>query len=144
MKTVALSLAVVAVAAAAASPAVAAPKKPITKTFTATAPAPDPTNAAPGSYTVCPQRVPMSFQAEAFTVPGAGRLTVEVTGYQGDWDALLMDGGDKSELGGSGSGGMGGPEVIDISFKKAQPVTIVACNFSGGPTAQVKYTFTPR
>jgi uncharacterized membrane protein len=137
--TAAVALALVAVGAASMSPAVGAPKK-ITKSYTATAPAPDPTNAG-GGYTVCAQNVPMSYQADAFKVPAAGSLSIEVTGYQGDWDALLMD-SDKSEIGASGSGGVGGPEVIEVRFKKAQTVTIVACNWSGGPTANVKYTFT--
>ena len=140
-KTAALTLAVVALGAASMSPAIGAPKKTITKTYTATAPLPDPTNAA-GGYTVCPQRVPESYQADEFKVPAAGSLHIELTGYQVDWDLLLMD-SDKSEIASSGSGGeMGGPEVIDAKFKKADTVTIVACNFSGGPTGTVKYTFT--
>ena len=139
MRTAAVALALVAAAGITASPALAGPKK-VTKTYTATAPAFAPTNAAPGSYSVCPQRVPQSFQADTYKVPAAGTLTVEVTGYQGDWDALLMD-SDKSELAGSGNGGVGGQEVIEVRFKKAQTVTVVACNFSGGPTANVKTTF---
>lgn len=142
MKTAAVALALVAVGVASMSPAVAGPKR-ITKSYTASAPLFDPTNAAPGSFSVCPQRVPGSFQADAFKVPAAGTLTVEVTNYQGDWDALMMD-SDKAELAGSGSGGVGGPEVMEVRFKKAQTVTIVACNFSGGPTASVKATFTYR
>jgi uncharacterized membrane protein len=141
MKTAAVAVVLVAVGAASAAPAVAAPKRTVSKTYTATAPAPDPTAAGGGSYTVCAQTVPGSYQAETFKVPAAGSLTVEVTGYQGDWDALLMD-SDKGELASSGSGGVGGPEVMDVTFKKPQTVTIVACNFSGGPTANVKYTFT--
>ena len=138
--TAAVTLAVVALGAASMSPAIGAPKKTITKTYTATAPTPDPTNVA-GGYTVCPQRVPGSFQADDFKVPAAGTLHVEVTNYQVDWDLLLMD-ADKSELASSGSGGVGGPETVDIRFKKPETVTIVACNFSGSPTATVKYTFT--
>jgi hypothetical protein len=143
-RTAAVALALLVVGVAATSPANAAPKKkPITKSYTATAPLPDPTNAANSAYSVCAQNVPMSYQADAFTVPAAGTLSVEVTGYQGDWDALLMD-SDKSELAGSGSGGVGGPEVMEVRFKKPTTVTIVACNWSGGPTANVKYTFTYR
>ena len=143
--TAAVTLAVVALGAASMSPAIGAPKKTITKTYTATAPVPDPTNEAGGDYTVCPQTVPNSFQADAFKIPAAGTLKVEVDGYTGDWDALLMD-SDKSEATASGSGGYepvaGGPEVMEMRFKKAQTVTIVACNWAGGPTATVKVTFT--
>ncbi|MBK5305715.1 MAG: hypothetical protein JJD92_03410 [Frankiaceae bacterium] len=53
---------------------------------------------------------------------------------------------DKSEATSSGAGGYapvaGGPEVMEIRFKKAQTVTIVACNWAGSPTASVKATFT--
>jgi hypothetical protein len=143
--TAAVTLAVVALGVASMSPAIGAPKKTITKTYAAAAPVPDPSNAAPGAYTVCPQRVPGSFQADEFKIPAAGTLQVEVSGYVGDWDALLMD-SDKSEAAASGSGGYppvaGGPETMEIRFKKAQTVTIVACNWSGGPTANVKVTFT--
>ena len=144
--TAAVTLAVVALGAAAStSPAIGATKKPITKNYTATAPVPDPTNAAGGAYTVCPQTVPGSFQADDFKIPAAGTLKVEVGGYTGDWDALLMD-SDKSEAAESGSGGYapvaGGPEVMEVRFKTAQTVTIVACNWAGCPTADVKVTFT--
>jgi hypothetical protein len=33
---------------------------------------------------------------------------------------------------------------MEVRFKKPTTVTIVACNWSGGPTANVKYTFTYR
>src|SRR3954452_8715740 len=126
-RTAALVAGALAVSAVAAPHAFAAPKK-ITKTYTATAPMPDPTNVVPG-YTVCPQRIPGSFDTQVFKVPAAGRLHVELTGYQVDWDLLLMD-AQAEEIGESGSGGVGGPEVVDLKFKKPQPVSIVACNFS--------------
>ena len=139
-RTAVLTLAVLAAATVAAPGAVAAPPKPITKTYTATAPVPDPTNVA-GGYTVCAQNVPQSFHIEEFKVPAAGTLKVELTEYQVDWDLLLMDGKGK-ELGSSGSGGVGEPEVAQVKFKKAGVVQIVACNWSGGPTGTVTYTFT--
>ena len=139
-RTAALVAGALAVSALAAPHALAAPKK-ITKTYTATAPVPDPTNNVPGGYSVCAQNVPGSFDTQTFKVPAAGRLHIELTGYQVDWDLLLMD-ADKEELAGSGSGGVGGPEVIEVKFKKAQTVSIVACNWSGGPTGTVSYTFT--
>ena len=138
-RTATLTLAVLAAATVAAPGALAAPK-PVTKTYTATAPTPDPTNVA-GGYTVCAQNVPGSFHIEPFKVPGAGTLKIELKKYQVDWDLLLMDGKGK-ELASSGSGGVGEPEVVQIKIKKPGPVSIVACNWSGGPTAKVKYTFT--
>ncbi len=138
-RTAALTLVVLAAATAAAPAALAAPK-PVTKTYTATAPVPDPTNVA-GGYSVCAQNVPGSFHVEPFKVPAAGTLKIELTGYQVDWDLLLMDGKGK-ELASSGSGGVSGPEVISMKLKKPTDVQIVACNWSGGPTGTVTYTFT--
>jgi hypothetical protein len=136
-----ITIAVLAAATVAAPGALAAPK-PITKTYTATAPAPDPTNVG-GGYSVCAQNVPGSFHVEPFKVPAAGTLKVQLTDYQVDWDLLLMDDKGK-ELAGSGAGGVGGPEVVQVKFKKATAVQIVACNWSGGPTGTVTYTFTYR
>ena len=140
-RTAALTLVALAAATAAAPAAVAAPPKPVTKTYTATAPLPDPTNVD-GPYSVCAQRVPQSFHVERFKVPGPGSLKIELTGYQIDWDLLLMDAQAK-EMAGSGNGEVGLPEVISVKLKKAQTVQIVACNWSGGPTGTVTYTFTP-
>jgi hypothetical protein len=145
-RTAALVVASLAVAAVSAPPALAAPKKkPVTKTYAVTAAAPDPTNYAQaggvGKYSVCAQNVPGSFDKQAFQVPAAGSLTVELSGFQGDWDLLLED-SDDSELAAGGSSGTGGSETVDVRFKKAQKVSIVACNWAGTPTASVKYTFT--
>ena len=140
-RTTSVALVVLAAATVTAPAALAAPK-PITKTYTATAPVPDPTNVA-GGYTVCAQNVPQSFHIEEFKVPGPGSLKVELTGYQGDWDLLLMDAKDQ-EIGSGGAIEPGVPEVAQLKLKKAGVVKIVACNWSGGPTGQVTYTFTSK
>jgi hypothetical protein len=145
-RTAALLAGAVAVVGVAAPHAVAAPKKkPITKTYAVTAPMPDPSNyagAATGEgYSVCAQNVPQSFHKEVFKVPAAGSLKIELTGYQGDWDLLLMDAANE-ELAAGGATDLAVPEVIQYKFKKATSVTIVPCNWAGGPTGQVKYTFT--
>jgi hypothetical protein len=141
-RTAALVAASLAVAVVSAPAATAAPKKkPITKTYTATAPAPDPSNYAQQGYSVCAMNVPNSFDRQEFKVPAAGTLAVEVSGYQGDWDLLLLD-ADNEELATGGSSDLGVPEVAEVRFKKATKVSIVACNWAGTPTATVKYTFT--
>ena len=132
----------VAVAPAAGAATKKPPKKPITKTYTATAPAPDPTNwVEPRPYELCAQRVPNSFHIERFRVPAAGRLQVELTNYQGDWDALLMD-DDNDTITLSGSTELNVREKMEAKFKKATNVSIVVCNWVGGPEGTVKYTFT--
>ena len=141
-RTAALTLGALTAATVVAPGALAAPpKKPITKTYTATAPAPDPSNWAGQGYSVCAQNVPGSFHTEEFKAPAAGALKVELTGYQGDWYLLLMDAKAK-EVAASGSGDVGAPEVATIKLKKPGVISIVACNWAGGPTGQVKYTFT--
>jgi hypothetical protein len=141
-RTAALVVASLAVAAVAAPPAMAAPKKkPITKTYAVTAPLPDPSNYGMQGYSVCAQNVPSSFDKQTFQVPAAGTLAVELSGYTGDWDLLLED-SDDSELTAGGSSGISDVETAEVRFKKPQKVSIVACNWAGGPTASVKYTFT--
>ncbi|HVE97881.1 MAG TPA: hypothetical protein VNA12_01740 [Mycobacteriales bacterium] len=117
-------------------------KKPIEKSYTATAPTPDPTNYSMTGYSVCAQNVPQSFHIEEFTAPEPGTLKAELTGYVGDWDFLLVD--DKGrELANSGlTAFMGEPEKMTYKFKKPGTVSIIACNWAGGPTGKVKYTFT--
>jgi energy-converting hydrogenase Eha subunit A len=130
------------VAAVAAPPAMAKPKKkPITKSYDVTAPMPDPSNYAMQGYSVCAQNVPGSFDKQTIQIPAAGTLSVELSGFQGDWDLLLED-SDDSELSTGGSSGLGGSETADVRFKKAQKMSIVACNWAGTPNATVKYTFT--
>ena len=133
-----------------ASPAMAKHKKPITKTYSVTAPTPDPTNylneVGAANYSVCNQVVPQSFHKEAFKAPEAGTLKVEMTGFTGDWDLLLLN-GKGSEIGSGGASDLGSPatpaaEKTTIKIKKPDTISIIACNWAGGPTATVKYTFT--
>ena len=140
-RTATLTIAVLAAATVAAPGALAAPK-PITKTYTATAPMADPSNfAGTTTYGVCGMNVPQSFHTEEFKVPAAGSLKINMTGYVGDWDLLLT--GDKGqELATGGAGDLGVPEVMQVKFKKPTTVAIIACNWAGGPTGTVKYTFT--
>jgi hypothetical protein len=141
-RTAAFLVGTLAVGAISASPALAAPKKkPITKTYDVAAPLPDPSNYGMQGYSVCAQNVPGSFDKTAFQVPAAGTLSVVLSGFQGDWDLLLLD-GDDEELSTGGSSGLGGTETTEVRFKKAQKVSIVACNWAGSPNASVKYVFT--
>jgi hypothetical protein len=141
-RTAALLVGSLALVSVAAPNALAATKKkPITKSYDVTATMPDVTNNVPGGYDVCAQNVPGSFDKRTISIPAAGRLSVELSGFQGDWDLLLED-SDNSELAYGGSSGVGGTEEAEVAFKKAQKMSIVACNFTGTPNATVKYTFT--
>jgi hypothetical protein len=122
------------------SPALAKGGKTVTKSYTATTTAPSPTNVQLG---VCHGDVPGSNFDENFKAPFAGRLTVDQTGFVGDWDmALVQDGANSAESAQSATADPQTPEHIDgFKLKKGEEVTIRSCNFSGGPTANVKYVF---
>lgn len=134
--------------AALAAPADAAPRKPITKTYEATAPTPDFTNLEPNAtYTVCNQTVPQSWHLHVFTAPAPGKLKVTLSGYVGDWDLLLTDSKGTQLAAGDllepGTPTTPAEESATLKIKKAKTkINIIACNFAGGPTATVKYTFT--
>lgn len=148
-----LTLTAVLAATLAAPHAGAAKPKPVSRTYTATAPTPDPTNyaspvlpagtAVSNDYETCAQRVPGSFHAERVRIPAAGRLVVELTGYTGDWDALLLD-SNKRKVTFSGSTELNVRETMTATFRRATTVTIVVCNWAGGPEGTVRYTFTFR
>lgn len=156
MRITPLVLAGALAAVALAAPADAAPRKPITKTYEATAPAPDVTNYADSagvdSYSVCNQQVPNSYHVHTFTAPAPGKLNVKLYGFTGDWDVLLTDSrGTELTFGGNGIPAQVntpaeptvGDENITYKIKKAKTkINIIACNWVGGPTATVKYTFT--
>lgn len=140
---------VLAVASGSLAPALAAPAKakakpkPVTKTYTATAPLPSPVNFATG---VCNADVPQSAHDEVVTAPFAGRLTVKMTGFVGDWDlALRSDGSNAAESAqDAAADAIDRPEEIaGYKLKKGEAITIRACNFAGGSTASVTYTLSP-
>lgn len=141
---VAASLSAV-LAVGALSPAVAGPKpKPVSKEYTATAFPPDPSHVAITSG-ICNTTNPASQHNEEFVVPFAGTLKVDLTGFQGDWDLALWSGGSLLASSAQGlSDPVNRPEQITIKLKKkGQKLQIRACNFAGGPTANVKYVHTP-
>ena len=129
----ALPLAVVAVAVA---PSSAAPK-PITKSYTAAA-NPDPSPNADGA---CARSLVGGEHLEPFKVPAAGKLAVDMTAFQGDWDLCVFDKAGKNLAASAGFVDTT-KEAVSIKFKKPTEIVIVAQNLIGGPTASVKYVFT--
>lgn len=119
----------------------AAPKK-VTKEYTATA-----TPGGPGSTadsTICSDKIPGSVYDVEFKAPYAGRLTVKQDGFQGDWDmALRQDGGNAAESAQDATDtNVSRPETVEgYKLKKGETITIRSCNWAGGPTAHVAYTF---
>lgn len=148
IRTAAAASVALALAGGALSPAIAAPKakakpKPITKTYAADAPLPSPVNVATG---VCNADVPQSADDEPFKAPYAGKLTAKLTGFVGDWDfAFREDGANVAE---SAQDAAADPidrpeEISGYKMKQGAEIVIRACNFAGGPSATVTYTFTP-
>ena len=141
----AASLTVV-LAAGSLAPALAAPAKPkpVSKEYTATAFPPDPSHAGVTDG-ICNTTNPASQHNEPFTVPFAGVMKIDMKGFQGDWDLALYSG---STLVASSAQQLeepvDKPESITVKLKKkGQKLQIRACNFAGGPTANVKYVHTP-
>ncbi len=131
-----------ALAAVAAAPSFAASKPaPIKKTYTATAATPDP--ASNNLNDVCDNVLPGSVFTQAFKAPAAGTLVVELTKFTGDWDLAVRSGG--KELGTSAEAQpVVSPQVekVSIKLKKAAAVDLLTCNYLGGSTGSVTYTFT--
>ena len=135
-----------ALAGGALSPALAAPAKPkpVKKEYVATAFPPDPSHVAI-TEGICNTTNPTSQHNEPFKVPFPGTLVIDMSGFQGDWDLALYS--DKGALVASSAQDMTAdpqsPEKISVKLKKkGATYSIRACNFAGGPTANVKYVHT--
>lgn len=119
-----------------AATSMAAPKE-MKGTFNAAA-SPDPTATV---SEVCQGVSPAGRFEVPLKVPAAGKLAVELTGYVGDWDLTLES--KSGDIMASSAGFEVPVESFSVKFKKAAEVTIVACNFAGGPTAKGSFVFTP-
>ena len=131
------------VAAVPALPAAAAkpkPKpKPIHGSFKATA-TPDPTSDTPEvGKGKCMPKTPTARVTQAFTVPAAGTLSVQLNNKL-DWSGDIRD--KDGVVTDSDGQTPNAPEVMETTFKRKTAVTIGACNFSGEPSITVTYTFT--
>ena len=130
------------VGAVAAMPASAAPPKPITGTVAVTDPTPDPTAGAVASPAggICSGTLPAEAGASV-TFPSAGKLKVDISGFQGDWGLAIRDSSGKFLAGDD----VNPPavEVVSTKLKKGGKYILQACNLTGTPLATMKYTFTP-
>lgn len=121
----------------AATPGTAGPK-PTSKSYTAAA-SPDPSPNAEGG---CSRGIPGGEHIEPLKVTVPGKLAVEMSDFQGDWDLCVFD--SKGNTIGSSTGFIEATkESVSIKIKKTGEYTIVSQNLMGGATAAMKYTFTP-
>ena len=141
LRTVAVTSLVAVAAAGSLAPAVAGPKpkpKPITKTYEVGPLTPDPT---PIAGDICDPATPSARHSEPFKVPAAGRLKVDID-FVGDWALAMRDSKKGTRLAESDGTSPETDESMDVKFKRATEILIDSCNFAGGPTATVTYTFT--
>lgn len=144
------ALATVSVGALSIHPADAAvhKKKPIHGAYDVSLP-PDPTLEVTGVGAPVPQVTPvceavnpLSYNNHPFTVPGAGKLEVNLQGSslpQADWDLYLLD---SSGAVIAASHGPTATEAALVKFKSKDTVTIRVCNLIGDLSGHVDYTFT--
>ena len=130
-------------AAGAYAPAMAAPKKPFAGSYQLTLlPDPSPNAFVLAGKAECMNINPSAVDKHPLSVPRAGRLNVvldspDPTGKGvTDWDLYVLDssGDDLADSSGGTS-----HEEVDIKFKKAEKITLVACNLAGQPSATVTY-----
>ena len=120
-----------------AASSLAAPKE-MKGSFDAAA-SPDPTATA---GEICQGLSPSSRFEVPLKLASAGKLKVELTGFLGDWDLTVED--KKGSVLTSSAGFVEATtESVLLKVKKPAEVVIVACNFSGGPTAKGSFVFTP-
>ena len=139
------SVAFVAIVAAAgiAAPALAAPKT-VSGKYPATTTAADPTPFATDAGN-CMPALAQAKHEQKINLPAPGTLVVDLSGFQGDWDlAVLNSKGQK--LGDSAqdvaSEPIDKPEKVKLKIKSKGTYIIRACNFAGGPTANVNWVHT--
>jgi type 1 fimbria pilin len=125
----------------------AAPKKkPITKTYDLTlAPAPDASTSSSCSSAALQEGGNMD--TETIKVTGAGKLSVKITGFTGDWDMAVLSSSGSMLTEGAGTSTPNtdtnpGEETLKYKSKKAQTLALRVCNFLGTPQATVTYTYT--
>jgi hypothetical protein len=133
------------VAAAPAEAATKKKKKPITQTYTVQA-VPYPNPAATQS---CDEVPAQAVNQRMLTVTGPGKLTVEVSGFTGDWDVAVFSstGAFLSEGSGTAADDVppntdGKTEKLSYKSRKAQKLRVDVCNFLGSPNATVKLVYT--
>ena len=133
------------IAFAGAGEAAPTPKPPITGSYSVGPLLPFP-NATWGQP--CQDAtLPPSQDLHPVTLPAVGVLKVVVTGFQGDWDAAIVNAAGKHVAASNNASqtpptGVNIDETITFKVKVPGKYSILSCNFLGTPLATVNYTFT--
>ena len=146
LRTAAVTAMVAVAAAGTLAPALAATPAPIKKTYTATAGTPDPTPITGATGGNCSPTLASAKHEAPFEMPWAGTLKVDLNKFQGDWALAILDskGNKIADHDNDVSEPIDTPSTITLKVKKKSTLTIRACNFAGGPTAQVDIKATPK
>lgn len=143
-RRLAVSFAVLGIVGTAVAPALAAPK-PMSGKYEAQALVPDPTPITGATGGNCRPTIAQAKHEKAIDLPGAGTFKVDLNGFQGDWALAVLN--SKGQVLADDDNDLGtpidSPQKVQIKVKSKGKYTIRACNFAGGPTAQVAWKYTP-
>lgn len=131
-------------AALSAAPALAKKKKTVTihKEFSAGPHAPMPSGLAGETEGCLESTEGVNKTTVDFKTPGKGIITVTIDTFEGDWDLyLLQDGALLASSSSSQLEGAAAEEKIMMNLGAKKAVSIVACNWAGGPTAEGMYMY---
>lgn len=147
-KTLALIVSAGLATAALSAPALAGKQKKIEETITVTeAPLPNYSSitgsTSPGCTAefVVPAGQTPHKAVTPLRVPGEGKLSVDLTGFTGDWDLYVFDAENRvlAESAADQTAGAPMEERLSLKFKKKTDVSLVACNWAGTPQAELHY-----
>lgn len=129
--------------ALAGQPALAKHRKPVSKSYDVTLPVPYPAGGTGLPGNGCHEGTDgQSRHVEKIAVPEAGTLVAELTGYQLDWDLVLLDNAGRVVAESAGDHATTKEKITYKKAKAGSTLQLVACNWSGGPTGKVSYTLT--
>jgi len=137
-----LLLATTATACAALLAPASAAREPNSGTVSVNDPTPDPTGGGIGDPPtgICGGKLPAE-KGSPVKLASAGKIKVDISGFQGDWGLAIRDSSGKFVAGDD----VNPPavEVVSTKIKKAGTYLLQACNLGGTPVATLKWTFTP-
>ena len=123
-----------------AAPGLAGKKATIKKSFTATnAPFPMSGTVTPGGCANGEEGVHKT--TIPFKTPGKGVLSVQLGNFVGDWDLHVALNGSIIASSSTDNTASASEQIPGLRFPKGAQVQIIACNWSGGPTADGSYTY---
>ncbi len=113
-------------------------KKKITEEYSFSAPVPNPNTS--GCHQMGVEN--LQYQTAAFSTPGKGVVDVLLENFQVDWDLFVLDASGNAIGASESDNSAGATERVVIPISGKQDLTILACNWAGGPSATATLTYT--